>query len=44
MEATDPKRCWNCGLPGTPSVGSRLVCIECEVTWMPWNRTLSSPA
>lgn len=32
----DPKLCWNCGERGVPSVGSRMVCIECEVTWMPW--------
>ena len=33
----DPKLCWNCGERGASSLGSRMSCPECEVTWMPWS-------
>ena len=33
---SDPKLCWSCGEPGIPYVGSRMRCLECEVTWMPF--------
>jgi hypothetical protein len=36
QQKADPKLCWNCGKRGIPSIGSRMTCLECEVTWMPW--------
>lgn len=41
-DAADPKLCWSCGQPGTPGTGSQMTCRECEVTWMPWGRVVSS--
>ena len=32
-----PHLCWNCGKRGAPGVGSRMTCLECDVTWMPWS-------
>jgi hypothetical protein len=37
QQRADPKLCWNCGKRGVPGVGSRMICLECEVTWMPWS-------
>lgn len=34
-----PHLCWNCGKRGAPGVGSRMTCLECDVTWMPWSAT-----
>ncbi len=44
QQAVDPGRCWNCGKPGAPGVGSRMTCHPCEVTWMPgWSAARGDP-
>jgi len=27
--------CWNCGKEGSPYVGSKRICYECDVIWFP---------
>jgi hypothetical protein len=37
QQEADPELCWNCGKQGAPGIDSRMICPQCEVTWMPWS-------